>query len=274
MADGIVLTAAIVGAEVMRSDSPYVPYTAEEIAEEARRCVEAGAAVIHLHVRKEDGTPSQDETLFRAAIRAIRARTDAIVQVSTGGAIGMSLEERLGGLRAGADMATLSCGSVNFGDSVFINTLPDMREVARRIRAAGLAAELEIFDAGHLDNALRLVHEGLINQPMWLQFVLGIEGAIGARKSVLRFFLQELPRTVHWSVAAIGRHEFPMASFAMELGGHARVGLEDNLYLERGVLAKGSAPLVERAVQLARERGREPLSVRRVRALLNRAKAA
>ena len=97
---------------------------------------------------------------------------------------------------------------------------------------------------------------------------------MGARKSVLRFFLQELPRNVHWSVAAIGRHELPMAAFAMELGGHARVGLEDNLYLERGVLAKGSAPLVERAVQLARERGREPLSVRRVRALLHRAKAA
>jgi 3-keto-5-aminohexanoate cleavage enzyme len=274
VSNGIVLTAAIVGAEVTRDDSPYVPYTAEEIGEEARRCVEAGAAIIHLHVRNKDGSPSQDAVLFRAAIQAIRARTDAIVQVSTGGAIGMSLEERLGGLSAGAEMATLSCGSVNFGDSVFINTMPEMREVARRIRKHGLLPELEIFDAGHLDNAMRLVGEGLVGQPLWLQFVLGIEGAIGARKSVLRFLLQELARDVHWSVAAIGRHEFPMASFAMELGGHVRVGLEDNLYLERGVLAKGSAPLVTKAVQLARERGREPLSVRRVRALLERARAA
>ncbi len=186
----------------------------------------------------------------------------------------MSREERLGGLAAGAEMATLSCGSVNFGDAVFINTLPDMREIARRVRAHGLLPELEIFDAGHLDNALRLVEEGLVSQPLWLQFVLGIEGAVGARKSVLRFFLQDLPRGVHWSVAAIGRHEFPMIAFAMELGGNARVGLEDNLYLERGVLAKGSAPLVEKAAKLARERGREPLSVKRVRALLEKSRAA
>ena len=274
MSDGIVLTAAIVGAEVTRDDSPYVPYSAEELAEEARRCVEAGASVIHLHVRNPDGSPSQDEGLFRAAIRAIRSRTDAVIQVSTGGAVGMSLNERLGGLAAGADMATLSCGSVNFGDSVFINTLPDMREVARRVRAHGLLSELEMFDLGHLDNGLRLVEEGLVPQPLWVQFVLGVPGAIGARKSVLRFFLQELPRGVHWSVAAIGRHEFPMASFAMELGGHVRVGLEDNLYLERGVLAKGNAPLVEKAAKLARERGREPLSVKRVRAMLERKRAA
>jgi 3-keto-5-aminohexanoate cleavage enzyme len=163
---------------------------------------------------------------------------------------------------------------VNFGDEVFLNALPDMREIAQRIRVHGLVPELEIFDAGHLDNALRLVETGAITQPYFLQFVLGVEGAIGARKSVLRFLTQELPRGVHWSVSAIGRHEFPMIAFAMELGGHARVGLEDNLYLERGVLAKGSAPLVEKAVKLARERGREPLSPKRVRALIQRARAA
>ena len=274
MGDGIVVTAAIVGAEVMREDSPYIPYSAQEIAEEARRCVAAGASIIHLHVRNPDGSPSQAEPLFRAAIRAIREKTDAIVQVSTGGAVGMSLEERLGGLAAGAEMATLSCGSVNFGDGVFINSMPEMREVARRIRRHGLLPELEIFDAGHLDNAQRLIAESAVGTNSFLQFVLGVEGAIGARKNVLRFLLQELPRGAHWSVAAIGRHEFPMIAFAMELGGHARVGLEDNLYLERGVLAKGSAPLVEKAVQLARERGREPLGVKRVRALIERAHAA
>lgn len=274
MGDGIVVTAAIVGAEVMRDDTPYIPYSAQEIAEEARRCVAAGASIIHLHVRNADGTPSQSEPLFRAAIRAIREKTDAIVQVSTGGAVGMSLEERLGGLGAGAEMATLSCGSVNFGDGVFINSMPEMREVARRLRSHGLLPELEIFDAGHLDNAQRLIAEGSVGAHAFLQFVLGVEGAIGARKNVLRFLLQELPRQTHWSVAAIGRHEFPMIAFAMELGGHARVGLEDNLYLERGVLSKGSAPLVEKAVQLARERGREPMSVRRVRGLIERAHAA
>jgi len=274
VSNSIVVTAAIVGAEVTKEDSPYVPYSAVEIAEEAKRCVEAGAALIHLHVRKPDGSPSQDESLFRAAIREIRSRTDAVIQVSTGGAIGMSIDERLGGLHAGAEMATLSCGSVNFGDDVFENRLPQMREIARRIRNACLTPELEIFDAGHLDNAQRLVEEGLVAQPAFVQFVLGVPGAIGARKSVLRFLTTELPRGSHWSVAAIGRFQFPMAAFAMELGGHVRVGLEDNLYLERGVLSRGSAPLVDKAVKLARERGREPISARRLRLMLSAARAA
>ncbi len=266
--DGIVITAAIVGAEVTRAQNPHVPYTAQEIASEAKRCADAGASIIHLHVRDAQGRASQDETLFRAAIAAIRAQCDVVIQVSTGGAVGMSLEERLGGLRCAPEMATLNCGSVNFGDDVFANTLPDMRDIARRIHALSIVPELELYEIGHLDNALMLVREGLLTPPHWVQFVLGVPGALGARASVLRFFVSELPSAMHWGVAGVGRHQFPMAELAITLGGHVRVGLEDNLYLERGVLAQGSAPLVERAVSLARQHGREPLTAAQVRSRL------
>ena len=266
--DGIAITAAIVGAEVTRAQNPHVPYTAAEIAAEAKRCVAAGASIIHLHVRDEGGRPSQDEALFRAAIDAIRAACDVVIQVSTGGAVGMSLETRLGGLACAPEMATLNCGSVNFGDEVFQNSLPDMREVARRIRGHGIVPELELYELGHLDNARLLAREGLLTPPHWMQFVLGVPGAVGARESVLRFFVSELDAGCHWGVAAVGRQQFPMAELAIALGGHVRVGLEDNLYLERGVLAAGSAPLVERVVSLAKAHGREPLSAEVVRARL------
>lgn len=264
----IAITAAIVGAEVMREDNPHVPYTAEELAAEARRCVDAGASVIHLHVREPDGTPSQSEELFRAAIDAIRGCCDAVIQVSTGGAVGMGLQERLGGLACAPEMATLNCGSINFGDEVFDNPRPAMREIARRIAAARVVPELELYEVGHLDNALALQAEGLVSAPLWAQFVLGVPGAIGARESVLRFLVSELPEGVHWGVAAVGRHQFPMAKLAAELGGQVRVGLEDNVYLDKGVLAEGSAPLVERAVRIARDCGREPVDAATVRGWL------
>src|SRR6185295_5649548 len=183
----IVLTAAIVGAEVTREQTPHVPYTAEEIAKEAKRCRDAGASVIHLHVREADGKPSQSEALFRQAIEAIRAETDVIVQVSTGGAVGMSVDERVGGIACAPDMATLNCGTINFGDEVFENSFPQMRDIAKRIRAAGIVPELEVYEVGHLDNAQVLAKEELLAAPFHVQFVLGVRGAAGARPDVLRF---------------------------------------------------------------------------------------
>ena len=265
--DGLaVITAAIVGAEVTRSQTPHLPYTAEEIAAEAARCVDAGAAIIHLHVRAKDGAPSQDRALFEAAIQAIRGCCDAVIQVTTGGAVGMGLEERLNGLFCGPEMGTLSCGSINFGEGVFVNTLPDMRVIARTMAAERVAAELELYELGHLDTARRLVSEGLLRPPLWVQLVLGVPGALAARDRILRFFVSELDADTHWGVAAMGRHQLPMARLALELGGHVRVGLEDNIYLRRGVLAEGSAPLVEQAALLARGCGREPASPSWVRA--------
>jgi 3-keto-5-aminohexanoate cleavage enzyme len=264
----VILTAAIVGAEVTREQTPYLPITAEEIAAEAVRCREAGAAVIHLHVRTADGRPSQDEGLFREAIEAIRSRTDVIIQASTGGAVGMSIEERCGPLGCRPEMATLNCGSLNFGDDVFLNTRPQIREIARRIQAAGSTPELECYEVGHLDEALALAREGLVTGPMHFQFVLGVPGGIGAREEVLRFLVSQVPEGATWGCAAVGRHQRPMTELAMRLGGHARLGLEDNLYLDRGILAEGSAPLVARAAAYARELGREPVAPARARALL------
>jgi 3-keto-5-aminohexanoate cleavage enzyme len=264
----VILTAAIVGAEVTREQTPYLPITAEEIAAEAARCREAGAAVIHLHVRTADGRPSQDEGLFREAIEAIRARTDVVIQASTGGAVGMSVEERCGPLGCRPEMATLNCGSLNFGGEVFVNTRPQIREIARRIQAAGSTPELECYEVGHLDEALALAREGLVTGPMHFQFVLGVPGGIGAREEVLRFLVSQVPEGATWGCAAVGRHQRPMTELAIRLGGHARLGLEDNLYLDRGILAEGSAPLVARAAAYARELGREPATPARARALL------
>lgn len=270
----IILTAAVVGAETTRAQNPHLPITAAEIAAEAKRCRDAGASVIHLHVRHPDGSASQDKRLFDEAIAAIRATTDVIVQVSTGGAVGMSIDERCQPIACGPEMATLNCGTLNFGDDVFVNTRPQIRDVLARIVAAKVTPELECYEVGHVDEALALVREGKLTGPLHFQFVLGVAGGIGAREDTLRFLISQV--TSHaggnatWGVAAVGRHQRPMTELAMRLGGHARVGLEDNIYLDKGVLAEGSAPLVDRAARYAREIGREPVSPARARELLLR----
>lgn len=264
----VILTAAIVGAEVTREQTPYLPLTPAEIAAEARRCREAGAAVIHLHARNPDGSPTQSTERFREAIEAIRAETDVIIQTSTGGAVGMTIEERCGPLACRPEMATLNCGSVNFGDDVFVNTRPQIRQIAARIAEAGSVAELECYEVGHLDEAALLFQQGVLKGPMHVQFVLGVPGGVGAREDVLRFLVSQLPAGATWGCAAVGRHQRPMTELALRLGGHVRVGLEDNIYLEKGVLAEGSAPLVARAAEAARALGRHPVDPARARQIL------
>ncbi len=264
----VILTAAIVGAEVTRTQTPWLPLSAREIADEAARCRDAGAAVVHLHVRDADGRPSQAMALFAEAIGAIHEKTDVIVQVSTGGAVGMTLDERAQPLACHPEMATLNCGSVNFGDEVFVNTRGDVREMARRIRAAGSVAELECYEVGHVDAALALAASGLLAPPLHFQFVLGVPGGIGAREDVLRFLVSQVPEGASWGAAAVGKHQRPMTELALRLGGHARVGLEDNLFVEKGVLAEGSAPLVDRAASYARQIGRQAVDPARARVLL------
>ena len=209
MSEPMVITAAMVGAETTREQTPYLPITAEEIAEDAVRCREAGAAMVHLHVRTPEGKPSQDAELFRAAIRAIRARTDILIQVSTGGAVGMGVDERCGGLTlTGADrpdMATLTTGTVNFGDEVFWNPRPLVRDIARRIRALGLRPEIECFDVGMVDEARALAKEGLVDLPAHFDFVLGVPGALTAREDALDFMRASLPEGSTWTVAAMGQ---------------------------------------------------------------------
>jgi 3-keto-5-aminohexanoate cleavage enzyme len=264
----LILTAAIVGAEVTREQTPHLPISAEEIADEAARCREAGAAVIHLHVRTADGKPSQSSELFQRAIEAIAKKTDVIVQTSTGGAVGMSVDERAGPLACKPEMATLNCGTINFGDDVFVNDRKLIRDLAKRILEAGSIPELECYEVGHVDEALALVREGLLTDPLHFQFVLGIPGGIGARKDVLEFLISQVPPNATWGCAAVGRHQRPMTELAITLGGHARVGLEDNIYLEKGVLSEGSAPLVARAAAFARSIGRAVAEPARARHLL------
>jgi 3-keto-5-aminohexanoate cleavage enzyme len=279
-----IITAAIVGAETTRAQNPHLPLSAEEIGAEAARCAQAGASVIHLHVRDEAGNPSQDRDRFRAAIAAIRARTDVVVQCSTGGAIGMSIDERCGALGlTGAeapDMATLNVGTINFGDDIFVNKRGDTMEIARRIAAAHLVPEVEIYDLGHLDITAELCEKGLLRAPLHVQFVLGVRGALSASRDNLLLLVERLALLdrAHnrsglrssWGVAGIGRHEFPMAEAAAQLGGNLRVGLEDNIFLEKGVLAAGSAPLVEKAVTLCQAAGRKVATPAQARELLLR----
>lgn len=264
----VILTAAIVGAELTRSQTPYLPLTPQEVADEAARCRDAGAAVIHLHVRTDAGQSTQSAERFAQVIEAIRRACDCIVQTSTGGAVGMSVDERAGPLACRPEMATLNCGTINFGDDVFINTRPDIRRLAAAIRAAGSMPELECYEVGHIDEALALVAEGAVEAPLHFQFVLGVKGAIGARDDVVRYLRSLLPPGSTWGVAATGRFQQPMTELAMRLGGHARVGLEDNIYWTKGVLAEGSAPLVSRAAAYARSVGREPADPARARKLL------
>jgi 3-keto-5-aminohexanoate cleavage enzyme len=270
-----ILTAAIVGAETTREQNPHLPLSADELGEEAARCAAAGAAVIHLHVRDDAGRASQEAARFRAAIHAIRARCDVIVQASTGGAVGMSVAERAGPLElvggAAPDMATLNVGTINFGDDVFMNKATDTVEMARRIAAHGAVPEIEIYDAGHLDIAAQLLRDGLVAPPLHFQFVLGVRGALSASARNLEFLVErlgELGVPATWGVAGIGRHQLPMADRAIATGGNARVGLEDNIYLDKGVLSEGSAPLVARAVEMCRARGRKVATVAEARALL------
>jgi 3-keto-5-aminohexanoate cleavage enzyme len=266
------ITAAMVGAETTRAQTPFLPITAEEIGEEAARCREAGAAMVHIHVRKPDGTPSQDTELFRAAVREIRKRCDILVQTSTGGAVGMDVDERCGPLRLTGpdrpDMATLTTGSVNFGDEVFSNPRPLVREIARRIRALGIRPEIECFDAGMVEEAEALAREGLVDLPAHYDFVLGVPGALGATERALDFLIASLPKSSSFTVAGVGRHQLPMAELAARKGGNGRVGLEDNIYLAKGVLAQGSWELVAEAGKRARAAGRELASPAQARELL------
>ena len=268
MSTPAIITAAICGAETTRAQTPYLPITADELAAEAALCAAAGATVIHLHVRRDDGSPTQDRALFQKAIDAIRARCEVIVQTSTGGAVGMGADERAQPLECGPEMASLNAGSLNFGDDVFLNPFPLVREFARRMREKKIVWELECYDAGHVDSCLLLAKEGVIDLPAHFDFVLGVRGGMAATEENLRFLISKLPPGATFNVAGIGRHQMAMAELSLKLGGHARCGLEDNIYLSKGVLAKGSVELVAQVASLARAAGRSVATPAEARALL------
>lgn len=272
--DKLIITACICGAEVTKEHNPAVPYTVAEIAEEAYRAREAGAALIHLHVREDDGTPTQSAARFKACMDAIYARCpDVIIQPSTGGAVGMTNDERLQPITLNPEMATLDCGTCNFGgDDVFVNTENMIIDFAEKINARGIKPELEVFDKGMIDMALRLHKKGYIKAPMHFDFVMGVNGGISGEPRDLVFMRESIPAGATFTTAGVGRFEFPMVTLSMLMGGHARVGFEDNIYLSKGVLAKSNGELVEKCVRIARELGREIADPNEARAILGLAK--
>lgn len=263
----LMITVAPVGAELAPGDSPHFVFRPAELAESVQRCVRAGATIVHLHCRNDDGTNTHAVERFAEITAAVRERCDVIVQYSTGGAIGMSAIERAAPLALAPEMATLSCGSTNFGDEVFVNDMPLMRELARRMQAHGIIPELEIFDLGHLANARLLAAEGLLPPSPHVDFVLGVPGALEGTVENLVLLASALPQGWSWSVAGIGRSELPLAAAAIAMGGHVRVGLEDNLYYRKGVYARNDE-LVARVARIAGELERPVAEVAQARALL------
>lgn len=274
VSDAVVITVAGVGAEVTREQQPHLPLSPDEVGEEYRRAHEAGAAIGHIHGRKPDGTPTQDLETFRAYAAAIRSRCPIIQQFSTGGAVGMSIEERIPALALKPEMATLTLGTCNFGDGIFENSLPTIRAILERIREHGSTPELEIFDDGMLATADALFNKGLLTPPAHFDFVLGVPGAAAATAENLLHFARAIPAGCTWTAAGIGRHQTRIATMALALGGHVRVGFEDNIYYRRGELADSNARFVERVARIAREIGREPASVDVARQVLRLPTAA
>jgi 3-keto-5-aminohexanoate cleavage enzyme len=264
----LIITAAVAGAELTTDDTPYLPSTPREIAEEAVRACGAGAAVVHVHARTEKGEPTQDREVYREIIDRIRDRCDAVIQVSTGGAVGMTPEERLQPVYLRPEMASLTAGTVNFGDDVFHNPRGLMVRFAEAMRGQGVKPEIEIFDAGMVANALWLARRGLVDEPLHFDFVLGVPGGLPAGVKNLVYLSESIPPGSTWSVAGIGSGQLPMAAAAVIMGGHARVGLEDNIFYRKGELAKGNAPLVERVVRMARELDRDVAGPAEARAIL------
>ncbi len=269
MGDPLIITAAIVGAETTRDQTPFLPITPSEIAEEARRCFAEGASIIHLHVRKKDGTPTQDKEVFKSAITAIKEQCpDIIVQVSTGGAVGMSFEERSQPLLLNPEMATLTTGTVNFGDEVFLNPLPMIKDLATMMKKRGITPEVEIFDSGMIETAKYLIKKGLLPEHPHFDFVMGVPGGIGGDLECLKFLISRIPKGSTFSVAGVGKYELPLAKEAIKLNGHVRVGLEDNIYIKKGVLAKGSWELVQEVAKMAKDEKRLPATPDETREIL------
>ena len=267
----LIITAAICGAEVTKEHNPAVPYTLEEIVREAKSAYDAGASIIHLHVRMDDGTPTQSKDRFQQACDAIRAVCpDVIIQPSTGGAVGMTDLERLQSteINPTPEFATLDCGTLNFGgDEIFVNTDNTIMNFAKIMKERGIKPELEVFDKGMIDIAMKVHKKGLLVEPLHFDFVLGVQMTATLRDLV--FMVGSIPPGSTWTATGIGRNAYDIAAGTIILGGHVRIGFEDTLYLEKGKLAKSNGELVEKVVKLAKILGREIATPAEARKILS-----
>jgi uncharacterized protein (DUF849 family) len=297
--DKFIVTAALTGAIHTPTMSPYLPITPDQLAEEARRAREAGAAVVHVHGRDpQTGRPSADSKVFGEILSKIKNKCDAVICTTTGGGFGMTVEERVKVVTTySPELASLNAGSLNFSlhpllekiqdfkydwepqyltmseDFIFPNTFKTLREFSAYFSKERTKPELEVYDAGMLNNIAFLLSRGMIKKPIYIQFVLGILGGLQATVNNLVFLHNSareiLGKEFVWSVCAAGKSQFKMCNAALLMGGFTRVGLEDNLYLEKGELAKSSGEQVEKIVRIAREHGLEPATPEEARAILN-----
>jgi len=265
----LIITAALTGAEVTKDIQPNLPVTPDEIAQAAYECYKAGASIIHIHARDEKGEPTQSYDVYKEIKEKIEAKCNVIVQPSTGGATWHTPEERLQPVELKPEMATLSAGTCNFGNDVFMNSGEYIEKFASRMKELGVKPEIEVFERGMIENAKRYIRNGLIASPAHFDFVLGVPGACPGNPEDLMYMVNQLPSDATWTVAGIGRYETPLAAMGIILGGHVRVGFEDNIYYSKGVLATSNAQLVERVARLAGELGRSVATPDEAREILN-----
>jgi 3-keto-5-aminohexanoate cleavage enzyme len=264
------ITVAPTGAETAKDTAPALPVTLEELVATAKECQAAGASVIHVHVRDDRARPTLEVRRLTETVAALREATDLVVQLSTGGAVTDSFEDRLAVLEAAPDSCSLTCGTVNFGDEVFVNPWPFIRQLYRRTQERGVVPEFELFDLGHIVTLYRLLDE--LGPPsggrVHCDLVMGVPGGMPGDAATLVQAAAALPAGASWSATGIGRTSIPVMLAAVAAGGHLRVGMEDTLSYARGRPASGNAELVERAGQLARLAQRAPMSTADARAFL------
>lgn len=247
----VILTVAPNGASTTREQNANVPLTPLEIAEEVYECWKAGASVAHLHVRDDNGMATMEYAKFEEAVRLIRERCDIVINMTTAGGFGVPDDKRILPLNLMPEMATLDAGSMNVaGDRVFHNSIAFLEKLGKRTKELGIKPEIEVMDAGMIYTALRLIKEGFIDEPPHFQLVLGMANGIAATVENLVFMKSLLPANATWSAFGIGKAHLPILQATLALGGHVRVGLEDNIYMDAGVKAKSNVDFVKRTREM------------------------
>ena len=264
-----IITAALTGPIATKHDHPRLPTTPEEIARAARESWEAGAAIVHVHIRDAQGHPTADLATARHTVGLIEDTCPALVQLSTGVGLTVPFEQRALLVEARPRMATLNVCSMSFGDGEFRNPPDGVRRLAARMGELDIKPEIEVYDSGHLDFALGLHAEGLLAEPLQFSFVLGVRGGMAATPENLFSLVRRLPAGTVWQVIAIGRSNLPLTAIGLAMGGNARTGLEDTLQLRRGEPAHSNGDLVQRLATLARALERPPVDSDRAQELLS-----
>jgi 3-keto-5-aminohexanoate cleavage enzyme len=268
----LIMTVGITGSRITRDQTPYIPITPEEIARSGVEAWKAGASVLHIHVRDpETRLGTQDPAIFKEVVDRLRKETDAILCLTTSGIPGRNLPvgERLQPLALNPELVSFDAGSMNMGPNVFLNPLEFLEALAKATLAQGIKPELEVFEIGMVQTCLRFLEKGLLKPPLHFQFVLGVQGGMPATFKSLLHLTEIIPAGSTWSVIGVGASQLPMAVMGLMMEGHVRVGLEDNIYYSKGVLAENNAQLVARVVRIAKEFGREVASPSEARKILN-----